>query len=78
MIEQAKGVLMAPRRISAEQAGQELARRAQASRRSLAEEARIVLDRLPPAPADDPVPRHTSERDTPGHGFHHASSARFA
>ncbi|MBT2543438.1 SpoIIE family protein phosphatase, partial [Streptomyces sp. ISL-44] len=64
VIEQAKGVLMATHRVSAQDAGEELARHARVSRRSLADEAQIVLDRLSPMPAGDPVTRHASERDT--------------
>ncbi|MGZ9928780.1 SpoIIE family protein phosphatase [Streptomyces sp. NC-S4] len=62
VIEQAKGVLMVTHRSSAEQAGEELAERARAGSRSLAEEARLVLDRLSSALLDGPDPGHAAER----------------
>lgn len=64
VIEQAKGMLMVAQGSSAEQAGEELARRARAARRSVVDEARITLDRLSPALADDPVSPHDAERET--------------
>lgn len=73
VIEQAKGVLMITHRSSADEAGEELARRARAGRRSLPDEARLTLDRLSAALLDDPASRHASLRD----GAEEFSSARY-
>ncbi|MFE5534746.1 SpoIIE family protein phosphatase [Streptomyces sp. NPDC056492] len=62
VIEQAKGVLMVTHRASAEQAGEELAERARAGGRSLAEEARLTLDRLSSALLDNAEPGPPAER----------------
>ncbi|MEV7558841.1 SpoIIE family protein phosphatase [Streptomyces sp. NPDC089795] len=62
VIEQAKGVLMVTHRSSAERAGEELAERARAGRRSLAEEARLTLARLSSALEDDPDSNRRTER----------------
>ncbi|MER7538386.1 SpoIIE family protein phosphatase [Streptomyces sp. NPDC097704] len=73
VIEQAKGVLMVTYRLSADQAGEELARRARAGRRSPADEARLTLDRLSPALPDNAASRRGEEREV-GDVF---SSARY-